>query len=240
MSVFTFKQFKVIQQESAMKVGTDSILLGCFVEVDEVRTVLDIGTGTGLLALMMAQRSSAKITAIEIEPKAAAEAMLNFSECKWVDRIFIKQCSIQQFAQQHQQQFDLILCNPPYYANNKNVAIAQRERSTARQTNTLTFQELAQSAFSLLEQQGKFWLILPVNEAMIFIDEAKKFGLFLQRSIYIKPKADKPANRLVLKFGLQPVASVSDSITIYDHNGLPSPAYKQIAKDFYTGWQFQN
>ena len=139
MSDFVFKHFTVRQQHSAMKIGTDSVLLGCLVEINHSTRILDIGTGTGLLALMLAQRSNANIVAVEVDELAAMEATFNFKQSKWAHRITLHHKSIQQFSKEQHPKFDLIVSNPPYYAIQQHSAIAQKTRSIARHTNLLSY-----------------------------------------------------------------------------------------------------
>lgn len=238
MSDFVFKHFTVRQQHSAMKIGTDSVLLGCLVEINHSTRILDIGTGTGLLALMLAQRSNANIVAVEVDELAAMEATFNFKQSKWAHRITLHHKSIQQFSKEQHPKFDLIVSNPPYYAIQQHSAIAQKTRSIARHTNLLSFDELAESILLLLNPNGSCWLILPVDEGKDFAEIAASKGLILQHQINIKPKADKDSNRVVLQFGFTHQMVTEQTFIVYEADGNPTKAYKSIAADFYIGKQF--
>ncbi len=238
MSDFVFKHFTVRQQQSAMKIGTDSVLLGCLVAIGHATRILDIGTGTGLLALMLAQRSNANIVAVEVDELAAMEATFNFKQSKWAHRITLHHKSIQQFSKEQHPKFDLIVSNPPYYPIQQHTAIAQKTRSVARHTNLLSFNELAESILLLLNPNGSCWLILPADEGKGFAKIAASKGLFLQQQINLKPKADKPINRVILQFGFTHQMVTEQTFIVYEADGTPTIAYKNIAADFYIGKQF--
>lgn len=239
MSVFVFKQFALKQELSAMKVGTDSVLLGCLCEPASATNILDIGTGTGLLALMMAQRSNAaQIDAVEIDETAALEAIENVQASPWAARIRVHVKSIQEFAQTCQKRYDCIITNPPYYEQDSNHHITDEMRTTARQTAQLGFEQLAEVMAQLLAADGTAWMILPTKEALHFREMAVKAGLFLHQEINIQPNAQKAVNRVIMAFGRLPKNTIQQHMVIYESNGQPTEQYKQLAKDFYTGKQF--
>lgn len=239
MSTFVFKQFSVTQQRSAMKIGTDSVLLGCLCEVDGAQRVLDIGTGTGLLALMLAQRNQqATITAVELDVDAAVEARENIHRSPWRSRIEVVQQSIQHFAQETTQQFDFIISNPPYFEAGKNVVIENHSRTAARQTDHLSFTALVQVVHQLLTPNGSFWLILPTAEAAIFAQEAQGV-LQLQHQIWLHQKQGKAPNRVIMHWKKQAHQTTEAHFVVFNDDGTPSEAYKKNARDFYTGKQFQ-
>lgn len=239
MSTFVFKQFSVTQQYSAMKIGTDSVLLGCLCEVYQAKQILDIGTGTGLLALMSAQRNNlAQITAVEIEPQAAEEATKNAQQSPWKNRITVLQQSIQHFAVTNTQQFDVIISNPPYFEAGKNYNIQEASRNTARQTEELSFNELVDAVQKLLAPNGSFWLILPTAEALVF-SEVAQAKLALQQQIFIHQKEGKEPNRVIMQWKHEAHETSTQHFIVFNADGTPSEAYKKIARDFYTGKQFQ-
>lgn len=239
MSEFVFRHFSVKQEKSAMKIGTDSVLLGCFCEVDHARHVLDIGTGTGLLALMLAQKSNAVIDAVEADGPAATEAAGNFEASPWSQRLFLHHQSIQDYTTVCKKKYDVIISNPPYFKAGDNVKISDEQRSRARHDASLTFQELANVVKQLLDEEGSFWLILPVAEAAQFKQSGKEYDLFCYQSVSIIPKSGQPANRLIMQFGLEERTGVEKAFVVYHADNTPSAAYKQIARDFYTGHQFR-
>lgn len=239
MSIFRFKQFSIAQHQSAMKLGTDSVLLGCLVEAQQNCKLLDIGTGTGILALMMAQRFNAIVDAVEVDDLAAQEAEINVKNSNWHKQITIHHQPIQQFAQQQQNtSFDVIISNPPYYNKQAQTLIANTSRSNARQTGLLSYKELVASVVLLLNHDGIFWLILPANCMEFFLQEAKNFGLYLQQQINIYPKPNKECNRVVLALAKNASPIEILEIIVYNIDGSPSSDHKKLTVDFYTGKQF--
>lgn len=238
MSEFVFRHFTVKQERSAMKIGTDSVLLGCICEVKDVDSLLDIGTGTGILALMLAQRCNGNIDAVETDELAAQEAEQNFRNSEWSKRLNLYHTSIQQYAAKANKQYGLIISNPPYYKAAAHSKIEDEQRSKARHDLGLPFEELISSVLRLLMPGGSFWLILPVHEAAIFNDVAKD-KLHLVKQVNLIPKPGKPANRLVMQFAREQRKLQEEDLIIYDQDNMPSLAYKRLARDFYTGSQFK-
>ncbi len=238
MNEFVFKQFVVKQQHSAMKIGTDSVLLGCLAEVQQANTILDIGTGTGLLALMCAQRCNAQIDAVEIDLFAANEAKLNFELSAWSNRLTLHYMPLQQFVNTPNK-YDLIITNPPYFEADKNYNITNLQRSKARHDADLPFAVLIHLVVKLLNVSGSFWLILPTQEAAVFKKLAINAGLFLNKQINIKPHSNKNVNREVLQFSFANTTLLKQDITIYNLDGSPTIAYKQLSNAFYIGKQFE-
>lgn len=239
MSVFRFKKFSLVQHQSAMKLGTDSVLLGCLVEAQQNCKLLDIGSGTGILALMMAQRFSAIVDAVEVDVLAVQESAANFKNSAWSNQLAIHHQSIQQYTQQQQQSsFDIIVSNPPYYNKQTQTYINQASRRNARQTSILSYKELVESVVLLLNADGVFWLILPSMCVDEFLQEAKCVSLFLVKRINVYPKPNKVCNRVILALAKTTTTLKTTEITIYNEDGLPSDDYKKITTDFYIGKQF--
>jgi tRNA1Val (adenine37-N6)-methyltransferase len=238
MSEFTFKQFTIKQQKSAMKIGTDSVLLGCLAEVEHAQKILDIGTGTGILALMCAQRSEAKIDAVEIDEQATLEAEFNFNNSKWINRLNVHHQSLQNFTSTCPHLFDVIISNPPYFVKNNNFYIINEQRSKARHDADLPLNDLAKYAYQLLKDEGHFWLILPTQEAQLFSNYALEAGLFLKQQTVLFPKVNKASNRVIQQWCKYETTAVNNSFVIYETNGEPTMAYKKIAQEFYIGKQF--
>jgi tRNA1Val (adenine37-N6)-methyltransferase len=229
-TIFQFKQFAIIQKKAAMKVGTDSVLLGSFVETFHAKQVLDIGTGTGILAIMMAQKTNAKIDAVEIDENAFEEALYNAKQTKWGNKISIYHSSIQQFTSTAK--YDLIVSNPPFYVHENHIMIPDEQRSKARHNKELSFSELCIEAENRLTDQGTFWLILPVDEAEEFMELAPKHGLYIHREIFIKPKPTKPINRIVMCLGKQKIKPYQEVFTIYDQSGKSTEEYYELTREF--------
>lgn len=232
MSVFQFKQFSVTQIKSAMKIGTDSVLLGCFCDVQQATRILDIGTGTGLLSLMLAQKSNAHIDAVELDNEAAAEASLNFASSIWKNRIRLHHMPVQQFHST--EAYDIIISNPPYFRYKQQFGIADVQRSKARHDKDLPFEDLIEATNRLLSEKGQVWFILPVNEARVLKTIAKAHDLHLLQNILVHSKPGTKHNREILTFEKRQQEKVTEKIfTIYDSEGKATPEYRALTIDFY-------
>ena len=187
---FTFKQFHIDHSRCAMKVGTDGTLLGAWVRLPATtRSILDVGTGSGLIAIMAAQRSAeAHITAIDIDADCVAQARLNAEASPWNSRISVQHTSLQEFATE--ERFDVIVSNPPYFIDS--LTSPDAGRTTARHTATLPFEELVSGVKRLLAPDGHFSLILPTVEAERFISAARGV-LFLSRHNYLPQRSNSPS-----------------------------------------------
>lgn len=228
---FTFKQFVIQQDKCAMKVGTDGVLLGAWATLKE-GNVLDVGCGTGLIALMLAQRiQNAKIDAIDIEENAFLEAQLNVRNSRFKNKINIQQSAFQHFFPS--KQYDIIISNPPFFVNSYKPIY--NERATARHTNQLTFDELIDNTLRLLKLEGTFALILPCNEAAIFIEKATSKELFLTRRCKVKPNLEKPAKRLLLEFSKQNKNYITEESLVIetDIRHRYTEEYKKLMEAFY-------
>ncbi len=229
---FIFKQFSVNDTDCSMKVGTDSVLLGAWADVPQTGRVLDVGTGCGLLALMIAQRSKAEITAIDFDQPSIKQAQVNFQHSPWVSRIEAIAISLQDYAARNLRNFDLIITNPPYFVNSLKAPHAAR--SLARHNDELPFTVLAALSAQLLTEKGKLNLILPMKEAELFHENALDSGLHMIKQLSIAPVTNKPPNRLLMEFGKRPADKiVSASLTIRIEDGTYTDAYKSMTKDFY-------
>ena len=231
-SYFQFKQFKILQEKAAMKVNTDGILLGVWVNLEGAKTILDVGTGTGLIALMLAQRIESQITAIEIDQNAADEAVQNVRNSKWHNRISVQNCSFQDFSATKQRKFDLIVSNPPFFSNSlKNT---NPHLSMARHNHLLSFNDIIFGAKMLLSEKGKLALILPFNLANEFIDESQSENLFLSRFTEVRPFSDKEPNRCLMEFERNPQVLQKTQLSIYnDSKNEYSEEYIKLTRNFY-------
>lgn len=228
--MFKFKQFTVHQQRSAMKVGTDGVLIGAWASVRPAdRAVLDIGTGTGLIALMLAQRNpKAEVVAVEIDTESAAQACENVAESPWSDRIKVERCAVQEFTST--MKFDLIVSNPPYFVDS--LKCPDESRNTARHTDTLSFAELMHTAERLLASDGRLAVIVPAEAALSVIAAGK---LHLVRRCDVRTKPNGAPKRVMLEFSprFEGVAT-REELTIGDgSNGGYSPEYIALTRDFY-------
>ena len=234
---FQFKQFKIAQDKAAMKVGTDGVLLGAWVDLTEARNVLDVGTGTGLIALMMAQRhSNAKITAIDIEPGACCQAAGNFTMSQWSDRLKVVNVSIQSFRQNHGGSFDLIVCNPPFFQNS--FKSDNSKRNLARHTDSLSAEELIRSASMLSSDSGRLVVVVPEEQAERFIELSHKNFYNLVRSLYVKPNKMKPAKRRLLEFKKHFTGEFQENEIFIETTArhFYSNEYKELTKEFYLAF----
>jgi len=227
---FHFKQFSVRHDRSGMKVGTDGVLLGAWANVADAKTILDIGTGTGVIALMLAQRTdSAKIHAIEIHEDAFRDALENFTVSKWKDRLILHSGAIQQFTSD--EKFDMLISNPPYFLNSYKPPSSKRE--TARHTETLSFDELLAASDILLTQAGKLSVILPFAEGQLFVSLASRKGFACTRKWSFKSRIHKPIERLLLEFSRESWLPEEGEILLYDTGEEWSAAYRKLTGDFY-------
>ncbi|MBJ7427642.1 MAG: methyltransferase [Bacteroidia bacterium] len=229
---FQFKQFLIEQENCAMKVGTDSVLLAALTAANNIKNALDIGTGTGILTLMLAQKNSTlEFDAIEIDELAFLQASNNFSKSKFSTQIKPHLVALQQFVAN--KQYDLIITNPPYFISKSNYSIADLQRAKARHDNDLTFEELIDCVKKMMNTNGVFKLILPVHEAIIFRKLALQKGLFCSESILIKPKTSKPSNRVIMSFITQNITETESEFIIYNEDNTQTEAYKNLTSDYY-------
>lgn len=203
MASFSFKQFTVHQDKCAMKIGTDGVLLGAWANIAQAPNVLDIGTGTGVLALMAAQRNTtAFIDAIEIDQAAAQQAQFNFENSPWRQRLQVHHISLQKFSTR--QKYDAIISNPPYFEIQKSTSIKSIDRQLARTTSALPFRELLEHSYALLSSDGSFSLILPTQEGKVFISLAKECGFYCNKIVEVIPRIGKTPNRLLIELKKKP------------------------------------
>ena len=203
-----------------MKVGTDGVLLGAWARGGE--QVLDVGTGTGLIALMMVQRyPEARVTALDIDEGAVRQATINVEQAKVKDRIRV----VQQRVQEHEGQYDAIVSNPPFFIDSLNAPDTQR--NTARHAETLTYAELMQAAWRLLKEDGELSVVVPFDYRQRMEDEATFQGFFPSRVCAVKTVERKPAKRYLLAFRKHPCQCVKETMTVGDEQ------YRQLTGDFY-------
>ncbi len=229
---FQFKQFTVWQNHAAMRVGTDGVLLGVWASLGKSKLALDIGTGTGIIALIIAQRSEARIDALDLEHGAILDAQINFSQSPWSDRLNAHEISIQDFAKKTTIKYDSIVCNPPFF-NNALKAKAEN-RSIARHTHALSFNDLVKSVSQLLTENGHFSVILPAENEQIFRNIAANFNLFAKQITRVKPKPSKPPVRVLIEFQFDSKNYTENELTIETevHHEYTAE-FRTLVKDFY-------
>ena len=228
MSVFKFKKFSIVQSKSAMKVGTDGVLLGSWVNCQSAEKILDIGAGTGLISLMLAQRNNeCNITAVEIDKETSEEANININNSKWRDRISIINININNFITSDK--FDFIVSNPPYFPAN----FSKNKRAIARHTNLLSFQDLIRTTVKLLSSKGIFAVILPKIAEAIFCKTANANKLFLIRICQVKGQKSSDIKRVLLEFSFEKSSLDSDSLVIEESRHIYTNKYIDLCQDFY-------
>ena len=227
---FTFKQFVVRQDRCAMKVGTDGVALGAWAPVAGARRILDIGTGTGLIALMLAQRTQpdCQIVAVELDAAAAAQAAENIAASPWADRISVVTGALQQL---HSAPFDLIVSNPPYFPHGQQFVSATRQQ--ARHTSTLDHPSLLEHALRLLAPNGRIALILPVAQARELIWIAEQMDLFLLESQQLIPVPGKEPNRILLLLSRERSSCKFGELIVSTDGKNYSEIYGGMVREFY-------
>jgi tRNA1Val (adenine37-N6)-methyltransferase len=232
---FQFKQFTIWQDKCAMKVGTDGILLGAWVNLTENAQILDIGTGTGLLALILAQRSQTSlhttIVAVEIDDEAYQQATDNIQKSPWGDRIQTYHSSIQNFAINCSQQYDLIISNPPFFENAYKAS--QASRTLARHSDSLLQTDILEIANQLLKPDGHLAVIYPTDLAYKFLSKAREFDLWCDRQVNIKPTPQGSIKRIALEFSKTQFLFRETSLTIEESKHIYTEDYIALVKDFY-------
>lgn len=230
---FRFKEFSVEQDKCAMQIGTDGVLLGAWTTIPKnTFSILDIGAGTGVIALQMAQRSQAElIDAIEIEENAYEQCVENFENSPWNDRLFCYHASLEEFTEEIDESYDLIVSNPPFY--DEDFTSVEATRNTARFTEALPFSELIKNVAKLLSEKGNFSLIIPHKNQEEVLQLAKEAGLYLQKITLVQGNADTPVKRNLLQFGFTEVALEKTQLVIEKERHQYTQEYKDLVKAFY-------
>jgi len=228
---FSFKEFTIFQDKAAFKVGTDGVLLGAYADIANKKRILDIGSGTGLLAIMLAQRSGAEIVTIEPDQESFFQACDNVSGCKWSSKIKVVNTDLQSYDP-GTGNFDLIVTNPPYFSNSlKN---PDPRKSATRHNDSLSSDDLLSGVTQLLAERGIFQLIMPYVEGTIFIAEASNYGLFCNNILKIRPLPSSEIRRAIMTFSREKLKATEKFLTI--ESGARhefTEDYKNLTKDFY-------
>ncbi len=229
--MFRFKQFTIAQDRTAMKVGTDGVLLGAWVSLrGDERRILDIGTGTGLIAIMLAQRSMAEIDGVEIDPQSTEQASENMAASPWSERLTAHNSDIQSYR--GGESYDLIVSNPPYFVDS--LPSPKSQRTTARHTTDLSFRDLGEAVVRALSPEGRFALILPTTEMQLFEREVNK-KLFTTRRCEVYSMEGGTVKRIMCEFQLTPPNETThETLTIEAHQHLQyTDEYRALTKEFY-------
>ncbi|MDT0294104.1 tRNA1(Val) (adenine(37)-N6)-methyltransferase [Mesonia ostreae] len=238
---FRFKEFTIKQDRCAMKIGTDGVLLGAWAHIPNTTySILDIGAGTGVIALMLAQRSQARlIDALEIDEDAYEQCVDNFENSPWGDRLFCYHADLDEFTEEFSSEedetnenYDLIVSNPPYFAP----ALAKETseaRKKARFYDALPFEDLLTNAVKLLAKDGTFQTIIPFAEYDRFIFLAQKVQLNLQRVTWVKGNQNAPVKRVLLQLGFEELPLQENTLIIEKYRHVYTEEYIGLVKDFY-------
>ncbi len=218
-----------------MKVGTDAVLLGSWVNPEKSGFILDIGTGTGIIALMMAQKSDAEIDAIDIDLPSVQEANTNFKNTPWNDNLYAIHSSLSDFVRQSKKKYDLIVSNPPYF--NNSLKSPSGRKNLSKHISTLTHNDLLLGVKKLISPEGKFAIIIPYDLMNTFKNTALAVGLYCNKRLIIYPTPEKPANRILMEFSMnRQKLLMDDKLIIRNESGNFTEEYKIFTGDFYHGF----
>ncbi len=230
---FQFKEFTIHQDKTAMKVGTDGVLLGAWANINkDINSILDIGTGTGLIALQLAQRTNCEtIDALELESNAYEQTVDNFENSDWGDRLFCYHASLQEFVNEIDEKYNLIISNPPFY--NDTFKVLDKNRALARHTDNLSFEELLSATAKLLSKSGTCAFIIPFQEEKSFLKMAKENKLFPLKITRVKGHQNSPIKRSLLQLSFSNSKPVIDELIIEIERHVYTETYRDLVKDFY-------
>ena len=233
VETFRFKRFSVEQDQCAMKVGTDGVLLGAWTNVQDAQKVLDIGTGTGVIAIMLAQRNEkAEVHGVEIDPAACQQAAQNMASSPFGERMKSLHSSIQDYAKLSNETYDLIVSNPPFFTGG--TFSNQASRQNVRHTIKLPNGDLLSAARKLLAKNGRFCVILPYLEGLRFQELATRYNLYCCKITEVLPRPGRAIERLLLQFESQAQPIITDQLVIrQDHQEEYTPEYIEMTKAFY-------
>ncbi|QEC79457.1 tRNA1(Val) (adenine(37)-N6)-methyltransferase [Mucilaginibacter ginsenosidivorax] len=234
--MFHFKQFSVDQSGCAMKINTDGVLLGALATADNPQSISDIGTGTGVIALMLAQRfANAQIDAVEIDESAAETAERNFKNSQFADRLRVYPSGFKEFFEGHPgSKYDLIVSNPPFYINS--LLSPGAKKNQAKHAGEGFFKELIQSVSVHLTANGGCWLVLPPDTADMVKALAAQNGLHLQKAVKIRSFEKDEPHREIVVLGFQEIAAEITTLTIYKEVNVYSEEYRQVLKPYFLAF----
>lgn len=232
---FEFKKFKIHQDRSAFKVTTDACVLGAYVHALNPDSVCDIGTGTGIIALMLAQKfPDSKIDAVEIDKSSAIQARENADVSPWSERIMVINQSIQDFSILSKKKYNLIVCNPPYYEDH--LRSKDNQKNLTRHNYKISIKELANSISILLKDEGVFYTIMPAFSFGRFREELERFNIRLFDKLGIHSRLEKPLYRYIGGFCRKKDDMKENTLIIYNENGEYSEGFKKLLKDYYLAF----
>ena len=229
---FFFKKFGMFHHRSTMRVGTDAVLFAQWVEVMPSDNALDVGTGSGVIPLILAQKGVGSVDAVELDADSYEEAGLNFNISVYSDKLSVVQSDVRCYADNIEKKYDLIVSNPPYYASD--VKPIKEKKVMARHVSTLSFRDLLLSAKKMMNDNSRFALVLPFYESRLFIKEAEQLGFYLQKEMHIIPIDGKDANRVNMQFILNETKCIEkEDFTIRNKDYSYTEEYREFLKDYY-------
>ncbi len=198
---FHLKPFSLSHHQSTMKVGTDAMILSAWVDVSGANKILDVGTGSGIISLLLASKSQADIDAVELDEASFIETELNFSQSPFFHRLRIFHADFNSFSRNCEEQYDLIISNPPFFVND--LRPNNEQKKTARHGDSLNYEQLCTGAATLLQTHGKLCVVLPYDESRLFLEVASEKKLHVQKQLIIFPKRGETPNRINLQMGIE-------------------------------------
>ena len=230
---FKFKEFTINQDRCAMKIGTDSVLLGAWTSVEnEPASILDIGAGTGILSLMLAQRTNAQlIEAIEIDEDAYEQCTENFETAPWNDRLFCYHASLSEYVEEVDDTFDIIICNPPFYSNHYKTK--DKARDLSRFQDAMPFEHLIYAVANLISENGIFAVVIPIEEEIKFIELVSKSNLYPNRILNVRGNPEANAKRSLIEFSFHKKKIETSELIIENGRHNYTEDYINLTKDFY-------
>lgn len=229
---FFFKKFGMFHHRSTMRVGTDAVLFAQWVDVKSSDYALDIGTGSGIIPLILSQKGVGRMDAVELDTDSYEEAKQNFSNSVWNDKLNVFNEDVRLFAEESLKKYDLIVSNPPYYSSD--VKPIKEKKVMARHVSTLSFRDLLLSAKKMMKNEARLAVVLPFYESRLFIKEAEELGLYLQKEFLISPIEGKEPNRVNMQFVVDDVDDViTELFTIRNIDYSYTNQYKEFLKDYY-------
>jgi tRNA1Val (adenine37-N6)-methyltransferase len=232
---FHFKQFTIYHDKCAMKVGTDGVLLGAWTNVDNALEILDVGTGTGLIAIMLAQRSMAMVDAVEIDENAFGQAGENIMRCPWSSKIHLIKSSFQEYSNGCGKAYDRIVSNPPFYKNQYRPS--DKSRSVARHDDSLSLKDLVFHADSVLKHDGTISVVIPAESIDNYRQYLYQKNLHILRLLYVMPLPGKPVKRILVEAGRKKAIIKEDFLAIEsDRRHHYTQQYIDLTKEFYLAF----
>lgn len=229
--MFQFKQFIIEQDKAGMKVTTDACIFGAYLPVENKKRIVDIGTGTGLLALMMAQRTDAHIDAVELDEQAFQQAFDNVAKSVFAEQVKVIHSAIQEYTQGHEGVYDLVVSNPPFF--NNHLKSTKETKNKALHTDTLSFDDLLDAAKTIITNDGTFVVLLPEYETSLLVTIAQKKGWILQKRFIIRHRKDAKILRIITTFGFDESTLLEEDFVIKNQDEAYTEAFARLLGEYY-------